>query len=175
MIVHLLDSVRRKKKKAQQEFYYKYSVQMFRLSYRYVNNEDDAGSIVNSSFFKIFNHIDKFVYINEKCLIAWMKKIVINEALIFLRGRFYFEELQNAGNKLVFKDDITDNQLILEDYYRMIKELPDDLRTVFNMYAIDGFSHKEIAEQLDIKESSSRVYLSRARKVLQDKLISEIK
>jgi RNA polymerase sigma-70 factor (ECF subfamily) len=172
MIEQLLDSVKRKQRKAQQDFYYKYSVQLFRLSHRYVNNEDDAGSIVNSSFYKIFENIDKFIYINERSLLAWMKRIVINEALIFLRAKFHYIELQNAENELIGKEGITDNHLILEDYYNLIKDLPDDLRTVFNLYAIDGFSHKEIGEQLNIKESSSRVYLTRARSILQEKLKS---
>jgi RNA polymerase sigma-70 factor (ECF subfamily) len=60
-----------------------------------------------------------------------------------------------------------------EDYYQLIRRLPHDFRTVFNLYAIDGYSHKEIAEELGIKETSSRVYLNRARKLLQE-YIAEI-
>jgi len=170
MTEQLLESVREKKRQSQQEFYYKYSVQLFRVAYRYVNNECDAGSILNSGFYKIFNNIAKFIYINEKSLIAWMKKIIVNEALLFLRGRFKYDEIQNTGIEAISIEDPTENNLILGDYYRLIQELPDDLRTVFNLYAIDGFSHKEISDQLNIKESSSRVYLMRARIILQEKL-----
>jgi len=99
-----------------------------------------------------------------------MKKIIVNEALLFLRGRFKYDEIQNTGIEAISIEDPTENNLILGDYYRLIQELPDDLRTVFNLYAIDGFSHKEISDQLNIKESSSRVYLMRARIILQEKL-----
>jgi RNA polymerase sigma-70 factor (ECF subfamily) len=170
MIEELLYQVKKKKRKAQQEFYNKYSRRMFILTYRYVNNEHDAGSIVNKGFFNIFNKLNKFIYINEKALIGWMKKIMINEALIFIRNRITYDDIDQNKPDIFIATDIPESNLLLDDYYNLIKELPDDLRTVFNMYAIDGFPHKEIAEKLKIKESSSRVYLSRARKILQQNL-----
>jgi RNA polymerase sigma factor (sigma-70 family) len=159
--------LRQKNRKAQQQFYETYAVQMFRLSYRYVNNEQDAGSIVNIGFFRIFSNIEKFIYKDERGFIAWMRKIVINEALIFLRSRLRYIDSEDANKKIDVPQEIPENKLLLEDYYRLIRQLPDDLRTVFNLYAIDGYSHKEIADMLHISESSSRVYLMRARKKLQ--------
>lgn len=166
----LLNLIRRNKKIAQHDFYKKYSVQMFRLTYRYVNNELDAGSIVNSGFYKIFKNINNFNFKGEESLIAWMRKIIINEALMFLRTRINYEEINELSYKNNGSENFQQDNLQLEDYYRMIKKLPSDLKVVFNLYAIDGYSHKEIAEQLSIKESSSRVYLTRARKILQQKL-----
>ena len=170
MIEELLFQVKKNKRKAQQEFYNKYSRQMFILTYRYVNNEQDAGSIVNKGFFNIFNKLDKFIYINEKALVGWMKKIMINEALVFIRSKVIYDDIDLNQSDLFVTTDVPERNLLLEDYYNLIKELPDDLRTVFNMYAIDGFSHKEIADKLELRESSSRVYLSRARKILQQSL-----
>lgn len=170
MIEKLLSSLKRKSRKAQEEFYKRYSARMFSISYRYVINEQDAGSIVNNGFYKIFANIDKLTDVNEQQLIGWMKRIVINVALMLLRSRARYPELKNAEEEIIVDAEITDESLVLEDYYNLIKNLSNEVRTVFNLYAIDGYSHKEIAAQLDIKESSSRVYLSRARKILQEKL-----
>lgn len=165
-----LELVKKKDRKAQQAFYCEFSPRMFRLAYRYVSNEQDAGSIVNMGFFKIFNHIQEVVYQSEISLQAWMKKIVINEALMFLRQRFPIKEPVNNLTEELNLENISGDNLVVEDYYKLIRRLPDDLRTVFNLYAIDGYTHKEIALQLNIHESSSRVYLSRARKLLQEYL-----
>ncbi len=170
MTEKLIDQVKQNEKKAQEEFYHRYSVQMFRLIYRYVNNEQDAGSIVNNGFHKIFNSISRFQYHNEISLIAWMKKIVINEALTFLRQKFNYRDIDDIHPDMMVHADTPENNLMLEDYYNLIRELPQDLRTVFNLYAIDGYLHKEIARILDINESSSRVYLMRARRILQQNL-----
>lgn len=171
MTEELLEQVRRKDRKAQKEFYQRFSVQLFRLVYRYVNNEQDAESIVNIGFFKIFNHLNGFVYQGETSMLAWMKRVVINEALMFLRQHFTYCELDESKAEDLLIESLPEDHLMLEDYYQLIQKLPDDLRTVFNLYAIDGFSHKEIASQLSIKEASSRVYLTRARKMLQDYLM----
>ena len=139
-----------------------------------MNNEQDAGSIVNIGFYKIFNSIGRFNYHDEISLISWMKKIVINEALYFLRRKFRFNEIDDNRSDLLINENIPENNLLLEDYYNLIRKLPQDLRTVFNLFAIDGYPHKEIARKLNIKESSSRVYLMRARKILQQDLTNQI-
>ncbi|MBN1119203.1 MAG: sigma-70 family RNA polymerase sigma factor [Bacteroidales bacterium] len=157
--------------KAQKEFYMAYSQKLFLTIYRYVKNEQDAGSIINMGFYKIFKALSDFEYQNEQMLVAWMKKIMINEALTFLRQNSKFT---NTALEIIEEpslDELPSDKLVFEDYLKMVHELPQDLRTVFNLYAIDGFSHKEIAEKLEIKESSSRVYLARARKILQQKIL----
>jgi RNA polymerase sigma factor (sigma-70 family) len=172
MTEELIEQIRQNNRKAQEEFYKLYSVRMFRLIYRYVNNEQDAGSIVNTGFYKIFNSINRFKYNNEISFIAWMNKILINEALSFLRQKVTYNETNDNQSDSMASENIPENNLLLEDYYNLIRKLPQDLRTVFNLYAIDGYSHKEIATKLNIKESSSRVYLMRARKILQENLKS---
>lgn len=165
----LIHKINKKDRKAQKEFYFRYSTQLFRLTYRYVTNEQDAASIVNSGFYKIFTNIRKFNYVNEKSLIAWMSKIIVNEALMFLRQQTICIDIDEVNHHFS-EENLPIEKLITEDYYRLIRELPIDLRTVFNLFAIDGYSHREIAEKLDIKESSSRVYLTRARSILQQRL-----
>lgn len=167
----LIHKIINKEKKAQEEFYKKYSPQMFRLIYRYVKNEADAGSILNMGFFKIFTKIERVSYINEISFIAWMKKIMINESLMFLRQNDHFINIDTCFEELFPEEaNCTDTGLLIEDYYFLIRQLPQDLRTVFNLYAIDGYSHKEIAAELNISESSSRVYLTRARALLKKSL-----
>lgn len=174
MIPHLLERVIKKDRKALEEFYHKYAVSLFRSAYRYVTNEQDAGSIVNMSFFKIFNHIHEFEYRDDKCMEAWMNKIVVNEALMFLRQHISYREADENFPEKYRIEDFADEKLVMEDYYQMIIRLPDDLRTVFNMFVIDGFSHNEIAARLNIKESSSRTYLTRARKILQNEITKQV-
>ncbi len=175
MTEELIEQIRQNSRRAQEEFYKRYSVRMFRLTYRYVNNEQDAGSIVNSGFYKIFSSIKRFKYINEISFIAWMNKIVINEALSFLRQKLTYNVLDDNQSDSMATEEIPENNLLLDDYYNLIRKLPQDLRTVFNLYAIDGYTHKEISTKLNIKESSSRVYLMRARKILQENLKNIIK
>ena len=170
----LIERIKRKDRKAQFEFYQRYSVPLFRLTYRYITNEQDAGSIVNMAFFKIFYNIREFNYKDQNSLMAWMKKIVINESLMFLRQKFTYAELDGNTAKDLLFDNLPEDHLILEDYYTLIRKLPDDLRTVFNLHALDGFSHNEIANHLKIKEASSRAYLSKARKMLQNYIIKRI-
>lgn len=170
MIEKLIEQLKKSDRKAQKEFYFKYAAQMFRLVYRYVNNEHDAGSIVNYGFFKIFTGINKFIYQDESRFMAWIKRIMINESLIFLRKKVTYSNLTDNLSHDSSYDNIPDVNLILEDYYNLLRELPDKLRTVINLYAIDGYSHKEIASLLNIKETSSRVYLFRAREFLQKRL-----
>ena len=102
-----------------------------------------------------------------------MKRIIINEALIFLRQKFMYNDIGEEQSGLFLSENVPENDLLMEDYYNQIRKLPHDLRTVFNLYAIDGYTHKEIAIQLNIKESSSRVYLTRARNILK-KYLSKI-
>lgn len=92
---------------------------------------------------------------------------------MFLRQKFTYTELDGNTVKDMLVENLPEDHLILEDYYNLIRKLPDDLRTVFNLHALDGFSHIEIANQLNIKESSSRAYLSKARKMLQNYLIKK--
>ena len=170
----LIYRIIKKEKKAQEEFYKNYSPQMFRLIYRYVKNEADAGSILNMGFFKVFSKIEGIIYINEISFVAWMKKIMINESLMFLRQNYHFINIESCHEELPHHEtNCPDTNLIIEDYYFLIRQLPQDLRTVFNLFAIDGFSHKEIAAELKISESSSRVYLTRARKLLKRSLTWE--
>lgn len=126
----------------------------------------EAEDILVTSFMKVFEKIGQFKH--EGSFEGWMRRIVVNEALTSLRRNrsMYLEtELEQAH----YEHDYSalSDHLEAEDLMRMVKELPTGYRIVFNMYAIDGYSHKEIAESLGISENTSKSQLSRARTYLQ--------
>jgi RNA polymerase sigma-70 factor (ECF subfamily) len=129
-----------------------------------------AEDILITAFTKIFEKIGQFK--SEGSFEGWIRRIVVNEALTYLRKNrsMYLEtELDQVDYEPQY-DRLSDH-LETEDLLRMIQELPTGYRIVFNLYAIDGFTHKEIAEQLGISENTSKSQLSRARTYLQKVLV----
>ena len=166
----LITRLRNQDEKAQEYFYKTYARGMFLLCYRYLNNEEEASEVLNDGFFKVFTQIDKFQNGGLSGLKAWTKKIIINECLQQIRKRKDIEFLE--ANELPLDDSVLlpDNELEAREYYKLIKELPPDYRTVFNLYVIEGYSHSEIAQSLQISENTSRSHLLRARKALKEKI-----
>lgn len=156
--------------KAQRDFYQVFSKKMFMHSYRYLRNKEDAEDMLVRGFLKVFQNLGRLEYQNEKALEGWIKKIIVNEALMFLRKKneVLFYDHSEAEELPSFNNDFA--ALCAEDIYAMIASLPTGLRTIFNLYAIEGYSHQEIAAMLEITESTSRTQLMKARKALQDQL-----
>lgn len=167
----LIKGCLRRDRNAQRLLYDTFSSKMYGLSYRYVKDSMEAEDIVVTAFTKIFNKIDQFR--GEGSFEGWIKRIVVNEALGFLRKNkpLYLETDLNRVDRDPQYNQLTDH-LEAEDLIAMIQELPTGYRIVFNLYAIDGYSHKEIAEQLGINENTSKSQLSRARLHLQ-KILAE--
>src|SRR5687767_9724420 len=156
---------------AQKRLYETYSSKMYALCYRYVRNPMEAEDILVTAFMKVFDKIDQFK--SEGSFEGWIRRIVVNEALTQLRRNrsMYLEtELEQADREPDY-DKLSDH-LEAEDLLNMIQEMPAGYRIVFNMYAIDGYSHKEIADHLGISENTSKSQLSRARVYLQ-KMLAE--
>jgi RNA polymerase sigma factor (sigma-70 family) len=155
---------------AQKRLYDTYSSKMYALCYRYVRNPMEAEDILVTAFMKVFDKIDQFK--SEGSFEGWIRRIVVNEALTQLRRNrsMYLEtELEQADREPDY-DKLSDH-LEAEDLLNMIQEMPAGYRIVFNMYAIDGYSHKEIAQHLGISENTSKSQLSRARTYLQKMLV----
>jgi len=130
----------------------------------------EAEDIIVTAFLKIFDKIQQFK--SEGSFEGWIRRIVVNEALTFLRRNrsMYLEtDLEQADREPDY--NALSDHLEAEDLLKMIQELPTGYRIVFNLYAIDGYSHKEIAEQLGISENTSKSQLSRARTYLQKVLL----
>lgn len=142
---------------------------MLLLCYRYTGNLMDAEEVMHNGFLKIFANLKKFKSKHEKGFEFWVRKIMVNESLMFLRKNTNFRLVTIEESKAEEATEII-TDLSLEGYLEVIKELPSGYRTVFNLFAIEGYSHKEIAGMLKISESTSRSQLTKARKLLQQKI-----
>lgn len=156
--------------KAQKALYKVFSKKMFVHCYRYLRNKEDAEDVLVQGFLKVFQNINKLEYQGEKAFEGWVRKIIVNEALIFLRTKEKTLLSDHTEAEEIQSIDIEFSTLCAEDIYTMIASLPTGLRTVFNLYAIEGYSHHEIAMMLEIAESTSRSQLMKARRMLQDQL-----
>lgn len=167
----LIKGCRGRDRNAQRQLYDMYSSRMYGLCYRYIKDSMEAEDVLVTAFMKVFEKIEQFK--NEGSFEGWIRRIVVNESLTYLRRNrsMYLEtELEQADREPNF-DNLSDH-LEAEDLLNMIQELPTGYRIVFNLYAIDGYSHKEIAAQLGISENTSKSQLSRARTYLQ-KVLAE--
>lgn len=153
--------------KALNTFYDKYAGKMLAICKRYLSDGMIAEDVLMEGLTKVITKIDQFNF--KGSFEGWVKRIIVNEALMKIRSQ---------KNNTVDIDDIAHalpaadmgDQLEAQDLYEMVASLPDGYRTVFNMYAIEGFGHKEIAEKLGISEGTSKSQLSRARAMLQGML-----
>lgn len=170
----LIRACRRNNHKAQHDLYQKYCDRMFGICLRYVKNRFEAEDIMIKGFMTVFRKIDQ--YAGRGSFEGWMRRIMINEALEFIRNNknlLMSVDIEYAESE---PDWATlENSLETADLLDMIGQLPDGYRTVFNLYAIEGYNHKEIGELLGISEGASKSQLSRARLHLQKLLLEQEK
>jgi RNA polymerase sigma factor (sigma-70 family) len=150
---------------SQQQLYDQYSGQMYSVCLRYCRNEHTACDALHDGFIKVFNHIDKY---NAKGdLGAWIRRIMVNTCIDIVKAsnKIKFSELEvnNADQPVEFQESMTYDALLL-----LLDQLPLGNRMVFTMHVIDGIEHVEIAQALNITETTSRTHLFKARKKLQD-------
>jgi RNA polymerase sigma-70 factor (ECF subfamily) len=166
----LIKGCMRRERSAQRQLYDTFSSKMYSICYRYVKDSMEAEDILVTAFMKVFDKIEQFK--SEGSFEGWIRRIVVNESLTYLRKNrsMYLEtELEQADREPDYSK--LSDHLEAEDLLNMIQELPSGYRIVFNMYAIDGYSHKEIADHLGISENTSKSQLSRARVYLQKMLV----
>ncbi len=134
-----------------------------------VRNELDAEDLLQNSFMDIYRKLDQFKF--QSSIGAWIKRIVVNNCINFLKKRKLFTEEIN-DNQMEVVEETTANELPLsvEGIKRAIKGLPDGYRVVFSLYAIEGYDHAEIAEILNVTVATSKSQYSRAKKKLQQLL-----
>lgn len=167
--VELIEGCMRHDRVAQQRLYDNYSSKMYGICLRYVKDPMQAEDILVTAFAKIFERIGQFK--GEGSFEGWIRRIIVNEALTHIRKSksLYLEtDLEQADRQPDYEK--LGHHLEAEDLLNMISQLPAGYRVVFNMYAIDGYSHREIADQLGISENTSKSQLSRARVYLQKML-----
>lgn len=172
MEYELLDALQRGNPFAQKRIYDRYANRLYRLCLRYVREEGDAQEVLMNGLLQFFRHIDRIEYRGEQTLEPYLTKIMVNEALQFLRRRpIAFESIDEVNSaEAVCSTLETDAALHAEDVYALIRQLPTGYRTIFNLYALEGYAHAEIAVQLGITEGTSKSQLSKARAWLQERL-----
>ncbi|WP_143962424.1 RNA polymerase sigma factor [Litoribacter populi] len=141
------------------------------VALRYTNTRDEACEVVNDSYLKAFNKLDQ--YSTGSSFKGWFRRIIINTSIDNYRKNqkhYAVLEIDKAAAESYDSDAVDD--LTKEEILGMLRELPEILRIVFNMYEIEGFSHKEIGEELGFPSSSSRTYLARAKQKLREKFIA---
>jgi len=170
----LVDECKNGDAHAQQEIYDRFSKAMFVICQRYSKSQMEAEDILQDAFIKVFKNISQ--YRGEATLGAWIKKTVINTALNSQRSKLYMfpmtdiSELENEN-----EGDFSLSRFHLNELLVMIQSLPEGCQIIFNLFAIEGFSHKEIAERLEISEGTSKSQYARARQLLRTMISNEAK
>ena len=166
----ILQACRRGDRKAQKQLYDRLAPKMMAVCLRYMGTRDDAEDILQEGFITLFSRLDS--YSGEGSFEGWARKIFVNTALMNLRKKDALkmsEDLESAWN--VSSDGVSQIQSAgYHELLKLIAGLPTGYRTVFNLFVVEGYSHKEIAQALGITEATSRSQLQRARVMLQDKI-----
>ena len=165
----LIKGCKKNNRQIQKKLYEYFSDEMFRLCYKYTNNVEDSEDILVKAFLKVFQNIKKFESREKGSLKKWIKTIMINESLMFLRTKkqLFFEQIDD---KIENNDENIETELYSQDILNIVKQMPNGYRTVFNLYSIEGYSHKEISELLSININTSKSQLHKAKKYLQKKI-----
>jgi RNA polymerase sigma-70 factor (ECF subfamily) len=155
-------------RRAQEALYDRFSRQMMSLCLRYVKDMEEARDLLQEGFILVFTNIDKFR--GESTLETWIRKIFVNCALESLRNHDILKETIDIGDNMTLGvvDESTVSQISSAELMDCVRSLPEGFRTVFNLFAVEGYSHKEIGLMLGISESTSRSQYMRARQRLQN-------
>ncbi len=159
---------------AQKRLYERFYGKMFGVCMRYSSHREQATEIMNLAFFKVFKTMESFAEKGGN-LEAWIYRIMVNTAIDYLRAEVRHQH--SDIEKTVYVEDTSDvvSDLSAEDIMRMVNKLTPAYRTVFNLYVVEGYNHKEIGNMLGISEGTSKSNLAKARAKLQDMIIEQNK
>jgi RNA polymerase sigma factor (sigma-70 family) len=156
--------------RAQRLLFDKFARKMFSVCLRYAKNEEQAEDVLQDGFVKVFVKLKDFK--SEGSLEGWIRRIMVNTALDQIRKnnkQLGDTNIDDVGYKIENNDFIVEN-MMAEDLMKMVQAMPDGYKVVFNMFAIEGYSHSEIADTLGISENTSKSQYSRARAYLRERL-----
>jgi RNA polymerase sigma-70 factor (ECF subfamily) len=164
----IVEGCRRNERKFQKLLYDQYAKQMYRLCLSYIKESDAAQDVLQDGFIKVFKNIEN--YDDSGSMEGWIRRIIVNTAIDYLRSK------KRLGNFIEYDDAIKSKEVTNDGIYTVnvesillkVNQLPDGARAVFNLYALEGYSHKEIAKQLEITEGTSKSQFSRAKNLLKD-------
>lgn len=165
----LIEGCRKGRPDAQRELYERFAPRMMGVCMRYIHDREEAEHVMIGGMVKVYEKLDQFT--EEGSFEGWIRRIMVNESLMYIRKNknmsleVEIEAVDHEPNYHLLEQTLEANDLL-----QLVGELPVGYRTVFNLYAIEGFNHKEIAAMLEINENTSKSQLSRARKYLQSRL-----
>ena len=167
----LIEGCRQGQRAIQRALYERYCRKMLVLCLRYSKTTAEAEDILQEGFVKVFNAIKDFR--QESKLETWITRIMVNTALNVQRKKLYLFPMVDVTELELPEREVSISGINHDQLLEMIQSLPQGCQIVFNMFAIEGFSHKEIAEQLGISEGTSKSQFARAKSLLQQKLTNE--
>ncbi len=157
----------RGERRMQEELYRRFSPRMYAVCLRYAGNAEEAEDILQEGFVKVFKKLDSFR--REGSFEGWVRRIFVNTAIEhFRRKRYLMPVTEKEENTIEGKYTGVLDELAEKDILALVQQLSPGYRTVFNMYVVEGYTHKEIADMLGISEGTSKSQLSRAKVILQD-------
>jgi RNA polymerase sigma factor (sigma-70 family) len=156
---------------AQKELYKRYSPKMLSVCYRFAHNREDAEDMLQEGFIKVFSQMHTFE--NRGAFEGWIRRIIVHTCINILKKNKKFNESVDIihATSLQVHEDSVPSIIQAKQVVECIRMLPLGYRTVLNLYAIEGYSHREIANMLDIEESTSRSQYTRAKGMLEDILL----
>jgi len=157
------------KEEFQRKLYDEFSDRMYGLCLQYSKNSEEAKDILQEGFIKVYQHIHQFSF--NGSFAGWVRRVFVNTAIETFRNKkmkFSDIEIHNVAEPFAFDDII--EELSAQEILKLVQELSPRYRLVFNLYAIEGFTHKEIGKKLNISEGTSKSNLARARMILKQKL-----
>ncbi len=158
---------------AQEALYGRFSPRMLGVCYRFARNREDAEDMLQEGFIKVFTQISQFK--NQGALEGWIRRIVVHTCINILKKNKKFTDSVDLiyASSMHLNENNIPSILEAKQVVVSVRQLPMGYRTVLNLYAIEGFSHKEIAQMLDIEESTSRSQYTRAKAMLEDILVQK--
>ncbi|RYF37734.1 MAG: sigma-70 family RNA polymerase sigma factor [Chitinophagaceae bacterium] len=156
---------------AQRELYSRYSPKMLSVCYRFAHNREDAEDMLQEGFIKVFSQVHTFQ--NKGAFEGWVRRIMVHTCINHLKKNKKFNESVDLihANGMQVREESVPSIVQAKQIVECIRLLPLGYRTVLNLYAIEGYSHKEIAGMLDVEESTSRSQYTRAKQMLEDILV----
>ncbi|UQD55069.1 RNA polymerase sigma factor [Flavobacterium sp. K5-23] len=154
-------------RQAQQRIYTLFSPKMLSVCRQYIKDIHQAEDVMLTAFMKVFTNLKNFMNIGS--FEGWIRRIMVNECISFIRVQ---KNIKFTDDETFFEESYNniESQFSIEDIQFLIDSLPDGYKMIFNLYAIEGYKHKEIAEMLGINEGTSKSQLSHARKILQKQI-----
>ena len=171
--VDLIEKCKKNDRKAQLRLYNQYCDAMFCVSVRFLKNKDDAMDVTQESFIKAFKKLDQ--YKGEVTFGAWLKRIVINNCIDFLKSKHQVHQSLDEGYLHISADEdwTVEDKICIDEVKNTIETLPEKYKYVVMLYLIEGYDHSEISEILKIPETTSRTQLMRGKTQLKELLMQK--